>query len=121
MGCIVGQHRARAGGYAGYGLIVGRKWANYQALAGVPPSPRAVLAYDAANLLLDSIAQTMQMQRKWYNKFPDRAAISRAIGAVERTGISGKITFNEQGQRMNAPLWMYQISHSNYPGTLLVP
>ena len=94
---------------------------NYQAIAGVPPGPRAVLAYDATHHLLDSIAKTIQINRKWYNKFPDRAMVSRTLTQVERTGISGQIRFGDQGRRLDAPLWIYQISQSDYPGTLLAP
>jgi branched-chain amino acid transport system substrate-binding protein len=89
----------------------------YQRLAGFPPGPRAVLAYDAANVLLDAIGQALDTNPGQ----PSRSGVSDVISQIERTGISGKISFDEQGRRQNAPLWVYQISNQTYPGILLAP
>lgn len=89
----------------------------YQRLAGFPPGPRAVLAYDAANILLDAIDQALNAN----SDQPTRTEVSALISRIERTGISGKISFDEQGRRQNAPLWVYQISNQTYPGILLAP
>lgn len=89
----------------------------YQALAGFPPGPRAVLAYDATNILLDAIEQAFYEQ----GHQPDRADVSAKIVDIERQGLSGNISFNARGQRVNAPIWIYQISEEGrYPGTLVV-
>lgn len=93
----------------------------YQNLAGVPPSPRAVMAYDAAQILLDSVEKTIQMNRKWYNNFLDRRVVRAAVLSIKRSGISGPVTFDAQGHRHNAPVWFYQITQGAYPGTSLVP
>lgn len=84
----------------------------YQNLAGFPPGPRAVLAYDAAHVLLDAIEQSLagNLQR------PDRSDISARIGQIERDGLSGQIAFDTQGRRIDAPVWVYQISEGRYPG-----
>ncbi len=87
----------------------------YQNLAGFPPGPRAVLAYDAANVLLDAIEQAIAKT----NNQPSRFEISTLIGNVERDGISGHIAFDAQGQRVNAPVWVYQIAGGEYPGVLI--
>lgn len=87
----------------------------YQALSGFPPSPRAVLAYEAAHILLDSIQKVMLT--------PDnlsREAVREHISHMTRQGISGEVIFDEQGYRINAPMWVYQISQSNYPGINVV-
>ena len=89
----------------------------YQALAGFRPGPRAVLAYDAANVLLDSIEQAMTSRPA----APSRTQVSTAISQVRRDGLSGKITFDGQGRRLQAPVWVYQISNRQYPGTRLSP
>jgi ABC-type branched-subunit amino acid transport system substrate-binding protein len=89
----------------------------YQNLAGFPPGPRAVLAYDATHVLLDSIEQAIIK----YNRRPGRSEVSALINRVERAGISGSIVFDEQGQRIEAPVWVYQISNQEYPGILLAP
>jgi ABC-type branched-subunit amino acid transport system substrate-binding protein len=89
----------------------------YQALAGFPPGPRAVLAYDATYVLLDAIAQTVRI----INRPPTRSEVSAHIGSVQRRGLSGDISFDLQGQRRQAPVWVYQISDELYPGVLLTP
>jgi branched-chain amino acid transport system substrate-binding protein len=100
--------------------------AAYQAVAGFPPGPRAVLAYDATNVLLDSIEQAMIMRNfiiidEWYPNRPGRAEVSAVISSVQHQGITGQIRFDRQGRRLDAPVWVYQITEMDYPGTLLVP
>lgn len=87
----------------------------YQSLAGFPPGPRAILAYDAAQVLLDAIEQAMGHPPRR----PDRGQVSAQIAAVRRTGLTGPITFNAQGRRVDPPVWVYQITKETYPGTLL--
>ncbi len=89
----------------------------YQALAGFPPGPRAVLAYDAAQVLLDSIEQSLRID----NHRPTRAAVGAVIKNVQRQGLSGEIVFDRQGWRVNAPVWVYQIRDEMYPGALFTP
>jgi ABC-type branched-subunit amino acid transport system substrate-binding protein len=101
-------------------------FAAYQAVAGFPPGPRAVLAYDATNVLLDSIEQAMIMRNfiiidEWYPNRPGRAEVSAVISSVQHQGITGQIRFDRQGRRLDAPVWVYQITEMDYPGTLLVP
>jgi branched-chain amino acid transport system substrate-binding protein len=88
----------------------------YQALAGFPPGPRAVLAYDATHVLLEAIKQSLANHEP-----PDRAAISAIIGTVQWQGLSGAIAFDQHGRRVDAPVWIYQIIHETYPGVLLSP
>jgi ABC-type branched-subunit amino acid transport system substrate-binding protein len=93
----------------------------YQKLSGLPPSPRAVLAYEATNVLLDSIEQAIINESGWQRQPPSRQAISQQITGIQRSGITGKIAFNSHGQRLNAPVWIYQISDISYPGILIGP
>jgi branched-chain amino acid transport system substrate-binding protein len=85
----------------------------YQALAGLPPGPRAVLAYDATHVLLNAIEQ---ISNRWYNNCPERAEIFHIIPQTHISGLSGEISFTPGGQRRNAPVWVYQISETRYPG-----
>jgi branched-chain amino acid transport system substrate-binding protein len=85
---------------------------NYQRLAGLPPGPRAVLAYDATQVLLDAIAQAMGQT----GRPPSRAEVKAALITVRRPGLSGAIAFDQQGQRLNPPVWVYQIADGRYPG-----
>jgi branched-chain amino acid transport system substrate-binding protein len=93
----------------------------YQTLAGFPPGPRAVLAYDATNVLLDAIEQAMLENTQTLLEPPTRSEVIATIGKVQRHGISGDIAFDAQGQRIDAPVWVYQISGEEYPGALLAP
>ncbi len=95
--------------------------AAYQNMAGFPPNPRAILAYDATHVLLDAIEQAMISNDKWYNNQPNRTGISTVISNIQHQGVSGPILFNKQGQRLDAPLWLYQISEMSYPGILIDP
>lgn len=88
----------------------------YQAAAGYPPPPRAILAYDATQILLDALAQTMKLDNKWYNQTTQRTAISQNLAQVARPGLTGPIAFGADGRRINAPVWVYQISEVRYPG-----
>lgn len=88
----------------------------YQALAGFPPGPRAVLAYEATQVLLDALEQSLAG-----NQIPTRATVSAVIRTVQRQGLSGEIVFDQQGERVNAPVWVYQMTRTAYPGTLLSP
>jgi branched-chain amino acid transport system substrate-binding protein len=88
----------------------------YTDLAGFPPGPRAVLAYDAANVLLDAIETAISA-----GKPLTRSEVSAVVGQVQRRGLSGKIAFDARGQRVDAPVWLYQIAKEQYPGALIAP
>lgn len=88
----------------------------YTDLAGFPPGPRAVLAYDAANVLLDAIAAAIS------SGYPlTRSEVSAVVGQVQRRGLSGRIAFDTLGQRVDAPVWVYQIVEEQYPGAQVAP
>jgi branched-chain amino acid transport system substrate-binding protein len=89
---------------------------DYQALAGAPPSPRAILAHDATNILLDSLEQVINKE----NKFT-RATVQATIQQITQTGLSGQITFDKYGHRQAAPVWVYKISELRYPGVNIAP
>jgi ABC-type branched-subunit amino acid transport system substrate-binding protein len=88
----------------------------YQSMAGFPPGPRAILAYEATNILLDAVAQAFTEQ----GRQPGRVEVSAEMGKIERQGLSGDIRFDTRGQRVNAPIWIYQIpEEGRYPGKLV--
>jgi len=89
----------------------------YQALAGFSPGPRAILAYDATHTLLDAIEQAIQT----YDRQPTRVEVSQRIRQIERPGLTGQITFNQQGRRIEAPIWLYEIADGQYPGIPVSP
>jgi ABC-type branched-subunit amino acid transport system substrate-binding protein len=77
-----------------------------------------VLAYDATQILLDGIEQSLRINDSY---LPARAHVSTVITAVQRRGLSGDIAFDQQGRRVNAPVWVYRIVAGAYPGALLSP
>ena len=75
-----------------------------------------MLAYEATQVLLDALEQSLAG-----NQMPTRATVSAVIGTVHRRGLSGEIAFDRQGERVNAPVWVYQMTGTAYPGRLLSP
>ena len=88
----------------------------YTDLAGFPPGPRAVLAYDAAHVLLDAIEMAISTGSPL-----TRSEVSAVVGQVQRRGLSGRIAFDARGQRVDAPVWVYQIVKEQYPGAPIAP
>jgi len=77
-------------------------------------SPRGVLAYDATHVLLDAIQLAIQQ-----NGRPTRSSVAAALPTVRRQGVTGPIAFDAAGRRADAPVWLYNISNSDYPGQML--
>jgi branched-chain amino acid transport system substrate-binding protein len=86
----------------------------YRALAGFEPGPRAVLAYDATNVLLDAVDSAIRE-----NGRPTRRGVVAGLGTVRRRGLGGSIVFDGSGRRENPPVWIYQIRGGRYPGAIV--
>lgn len=93
----------------------------YQALSGLPPGPRAIMAYDATHVLLDAVEQAVTGNSKWLAPPPNRADVRAAISQIQRAGLSGQIRFDTDGRRFEAPVWLYQITNASYPGKSFNP
>ena len=76
--------------------------------------PRAILAFDATQLLLDAIEAAISTHGR-----PERRGVVKALSAVHRRGLTGVLAFDEGGRRRDAPLWAYRITDGAYPGRLL--
>jgi branched-chain amino acid transport system substrate-binding protein len=76
--------------------------------------PRAVLGYDATQVMLDAIE--LAIRRDGY---PSRTGLMATLPTVQRRGLSGAIAFDETGRRIDAPIWLYSIAHADYPGQVL--
>lgn len=79
--------------------------AAYERLAGAPPSSQAVLAYDAANLLLDAMALAGQERAPL-----SRPAVLRALvelGKAGWQGLSGPVVWQE-ARCATQPCWLRQ-------------
>jgi ABC-type branched-subunit amino acid transport system substrate-binding protein len=75
----------------------------YRSLAGVPPSPQAVLAYDAANLLLDAMERAGRQGHDL-----TRAAVLQALtelGAAGWQGLSGPVHWQRDACPAAQPCW----------------
>jgi len=77
----------------------------YQALAGGPPGPYAILAYDATNVLLEAIAFDIA-----HNAHPTRQGVIAALSATQTMGLSGRIRFDERGMWIKAPVFVYRVA-----------
>lgn len=77
--------------------------------------PRAVLAYDATQVLLDAIELAIRQ-----DGHPSRRGVAAALSAVRRQGLTGAIKFDKAGRREDAPVWLYKIADKNYPGQVLL-
>ncbi|MDH7486035.1 MAG: ABC transporter substrate-binding protein [Anaerolineae bacterium] len=77
----------------------------YQALAGGPPGPYALLAYDATNVLLDAIELDIEQHGR-----PTRPGVVAALSATALEGLGGEVRFDEQGCWLQAPVFAYRIA-----------
>jgi ABC-type branched-subunit amino acid transport system substrate-binding protein len=76
----------------------------YRAISnGTEPRFNAVLAYDAARLLLDAIARDIQA-----NTTPTRAGVAAALAQSDFDGLSGPIRFTADRERERVGSWEYQ-------------
>lgn len=74
----------------------------YQALASRPPGPYAILAYDAAHILLEALARI--------EGHPDRQAVVAALAETkDYRGLMGPITFDATGSLMDPALYLYRL------------
>lgn len=77
----------------------------YMALAQQRPGPQALLAYDATNLLLDALARAIVAQGA-----PKREAVLAEMAKTDHLGITGPITFDAKGDRLDPQVYIYEIS-----------
>jgi len=77
--------------------------ARYRALANAEPGWRAPLAYDAANLLFDAIAQAAAQGP------PSRSGVAEALRTIRHQGLTGSISFDDEGNWREAHLYLYRI------------
>ena len=73
----------------------------FRTIAGKPPSTQAVLAFDAANVLLKAVAGVAETANV------TRSSVSAYLqGAESFSGITGAWTFDGNGNRLDPPLWV---------------
>lgn len=77
------------------------------------PEAYALYSYDAANVIVAGIEKAIAENG---GKKPSRAQVAAAVRAVERTGITGPLAFNENGDRLQADYWVVHFEDATYPG-----
>ncbi len=86
----------------------------FAARFGRAPEAFALYAYDAARVALTGIEMAIEKNE---GRRPTRIQVCEAVRTVELDGITGPISFNENGDRMAADYWIIHFTEAKYPGT----
>jgi branched-chain amino acid transport system substrate-binding protein len=78
--------------------------AGYEALAGQPPGPQAVLAYDATGVLLEAISRAIVAEGK-----PSRVAVTAQLAKIHFKGLTGPIAFDARGDRRDPVIYIHRV------------
>jgi branched-chain amino acid transport system substrate-binding protein len=102
---------------AGVDLAGGEAFvADYQALAGYSPGPRATLAYEATNLLFEAIARAAGQS----SRQPSRAMVWQQLAdGFQHEGLLGAWSVGSDGEPASWPVVVYRIEAGSYPGRRL--
>jgi branched-chain amino acid transport system substrate-binding protein len=82
--------------------------AGYEALAGQPPGPQAILAYDATGVLLEAIARAIVAEGK-----PSRVAVTAQLAEIHFEGLTGPIAFDARGDRLDPTIYVHRVEAGN--------
>jgi branched-chain amino acid transport system substrate-binding protein len=82
--------------------------ASYEALAGQPPGPQAIMAYDATGILLKAVARAIVAEGK-----PDRAAVIAQLAETNFEGLTGPIAFDDRGDRLDPVIYIHRVKAGN--------
>lgn len=85
----------------------------YREFTGTEPSPSALLAYDATNLLLSAAEDAATGGKR-----PQRLALRDALHRKAYEGLTGRIAFDTRGERLETQVYIYQITNMSLPGEL---
>lgn len=88
----------------------------FTARFGRAPEAFALYAYDAARVVLAGIEAAIAKNE---GRRPTRTQVAEAIRAVQLDGITGPISFNENGDRATADYWIIHFTEAKYPGTAI--
>jgi branched-chain amino acid transport system substrate-binding protein len=87
----------------------------YKTLFNTEPETYSPYAYDAANILLESILTIFKNNKK----LPTRAEVTNAVRGLEWDGVTGRIRLNENGDRQTADYFVLQYKTAKYPGEVV--
>lgn len=88
----------------------------FTARFGRTPEAYSLYSYDAARVALTGIEAAIAGNG---GKKPTRKQVSEAIRATKIDGVTGPISFNENGDRNQADYWIIHFTEAKYPGTPL--
>ena len=79
--------------------------AGYQSLAGHLPGSQAIVAYDAARVLLEALARAIESRGG-----PSRDAVVAELGALQGyPGLIGSIAFDSKGDLVEPRTYVYRV------------
>lgn len=85
----------------------------YKAKFGGTPTGWVAYAYDATNVILAHLKDYVTKN----NKLPTRAELTTAVqGTKGLQGLTGDITFDQVGDRVDAKMFIFVIENGQYPG-----
>ena len=82
--------------------------ASYEALAGQPPGPQAIMAYDATSVLLEAISRAIVAEGK-----PSRVAVTAQLAEIHFEGLTGPISFDARGDRLDPVIYIHRVEAGN--------
>jgi branched-chain amino acid transport system substrate-binding protein len=82
--------------------------ASYEALAGQPPGPQAIMAYDATGVLLEAISRAIVAEGK-----PSRVAVTAQLAEICFEGLIGPIAFDARGDRLDPVIYIHRVEAGN--------
>jgi branched-chain amino acid transport system substrate-binding protein len=82
--------------------------AGYEALAGQPPGPQAIMAYEAASVLLEAVARAIVAEGR-----PSRAAVTAQLAETSFEGLTGPIAFDARGDRLDSVIYIHRVEAGN--------
>ncbi|MDP2937416.1 MAG: branched-chain amino acid ABC transporter substrate-binding protein, partial [Dehalococcoidia bacterium] len=86
----------------------------YRRLAGTDPWPQALLTYDAVNTMLEGLERSYKD-----GKPPGRQVLGHALASEQFQGLTGPISFGENGLVPEANGYIYRIEGMIWPGRLV--
>ncbi len=82
--------------------------AAYEALAGQPPGPQAILAYDATGVLLAAMARAIAAEGQ-----PSRTAVAAQLAKTHFEGLTGPMAFDTRGDRLDPVIYIHRVEAGN--------
>lgn len=87
----------------------------YKAKFGKEPEAYAAYAYDAANVILAGLEAAIKANG---GKKPTREEVAKAVRQVKLDGITGRIEFDDKGDRKLSDYYVIYMKTDSYPGVV---